>query len=137
MSFAPASQSGAMSLSLSRGGKVVLREFLLPPETLSLSTSGTLSNLTVPSLLLKRTLPYILTRASFDDPNIPSGYYLLDTTKKALLAIDTRGQIYSLDNSLRFAPRFDGRFLQITVKKSDSTILELTYKVDFFYTVKK
>ena len=79
-----------MNISLTRFGKTLLREFLLPPDTLRITTSGSVSTVSLPSLLLEKYAPYTLERALFDDPSIPSGYYLSDTTKKALLAIDSR-----------------------------------------------
>ena len=79
-----------MNISLNRSGKSLLRQFLLPPDALRITTSGSVSTVSLPSLLLEKYSPYTLERASFDDPSIPSGYYLSDSTKKALLAVDSR-----------------------------------------------
>ena len=79
-----------MNISLNRSGKSLLRQFLLPPDALRITTSGSVSTVSLPSLLLEKYSPYTLERASFDDPSIPSGYYLSDSAKKALLAVDSR-----------------------------------------------
>ncbi len=75
-------------------------------------------------------------KAGTNDPSIPGGMYIVDSTYKAVAAIARDGNIYLLlpDASLLYGTR--DSYLSLGILLSGTPIANIWYKTSFFYTVK-
>ncbi len=104
-----------MSLITRKDNKILFREYLLPPDSISITQSA--SGTRVPSLIITKDPSFSLTPAPFDDPSIPGGYYITNAEKKALILIDKRGLVYPLDSTITWKVGSSGPYLTIRAEK--------------------
>ena len=134
----PATSTSAMSIIYSRGSLDIIRNTLIPPDTLRISDQSSSLPVSSPSLQITKIWNVRFLRAPLDDRSIPWGYYLTDTQGIPLVAFDRRWQIYLLDSTTTLTPSIDpSGYLLVTVKKWETSIATALYSVDFFFTMKK
>lgn len=88
------------------------------------------------TLAIMSSSGYRTISATFEDPNIPGGYYIVDIKQKPIAAIARDGNIYAIATDIvaRFSEK-DG-YPYIILKQGTSDIGSVLYKFDFFYTLK-
>ena len=77
-----------------------------------------------------------MVRASISDPSIPGGVYIVDAAYTPIVAIARDGNIYPLLSGITATFTQDAGYPQISIKSSTSSIANMLYKFDFFYTLK-
>ena len=75
-------------------------------------------------------------QATYNDPNIPLGWYLVNDKNEAIALLARDGNIYLTDSkyTLRYSTK-DG-YINIALQDGTNTLATFWYKVDFFYTIK-
>ncbi len=92
----------------------------IPPETLAITTyTG-----------------YNFVDAAYNDPNIPWGYYVVDTNMVPIALIARDGNIYSAKSTLTSSVTYENDNVVIYLLVAGNTVAKMLYKFDFFYTLK-
>lgn len=74
--------------------------------------------------------------ASIQDPSIPAGAYLVDSTNHPILGIGNDGNIYPLIPAITAIYEQKDDFPVIRLQIGTDTIAQIVYRFDFFYTLK-
>ena len=109
---------------------------ILPPVGLQIISTLPASNSTYPYLFIEPATGYRIVRASATDTSIPGGTYITTLDARPVIALDTYGQIYSLDPDIVFVPEEKNGHISLRARKNGTPIATLSYTVDFFITKK-
>jgi hypothetical protein len=115
-------------------GVSLYEQFMILPTDTNIAIEST-SN-TTGGLLISPQGTYQFVQASYNDPNIPLGWYLVNSANQAIALLARDGNIYVTDSkySLRYSTK-DG-YIFLSLQEGTNTLANFWYKVDFFYTIK-
>ncbi len=117
-------------------GAGVYRQMIVLPTTSSIVDTTNNSSTGSDIIAITPGPLYTLVSASVSDPSIPGGYYLVDAKNTPFFALARDGNIYPLATGVTAVISDRDGYPNFTISYQGSTIAELLYKFDFFYTLK-
>jgi hypothetical protein len=131
----PADTKNPMKFTLRNAWWVpVYEQFMILPKNTIISPnipSSSSTGLFIQSVWSSEFIP-----AVNNDPNIPRGYYLIDSQKRAIALLAQDGNIYLTQPSHRIDYTTRDGYIFLTLREGTQDIATFWYKVDFFYTIK-
>ncbi len=98
-------------------GTPLFRYDIIPPTGLQLVSSLSDTTSTSALLIISPAVGYRSVSAGLSDPSIPAGVYITSEDNRALIAIDSHGQVYSLDPSITLVSSEEGGYIHIRANK--------------------
>jgi hypothetical protein len=132
----PATATTPMRITFLTGSESAFTTAIIPPPGLEILEGSASQTKTGASLRIQISSDRIrIIRAGLSDPTIPWGRYIVSGVQP-LFAIDTYGQVYQLEPSVRLMASESQGHLMLTGLQWDTPLMWLEYSVDFFLTAK-
>lgn len=114
--------------------KLVYEQFLSLPSSARIVADNATDK--TGNLVITPTGNYQFISAAFNDPKLPGGAYIVNSTFDAILAVARDGNIYALDQNISLSISEKDDFILITAHRGSEKIAEFHYMMNFFYTTK-